>query len=104
MKYLKVRILHIWDTDRYPGWAECIMIDAFGVEHRFRDKIPVFYSPELTPDMLPCDGIIRCVILNENAGIIQIDTKLPDQVESITGEHIFFVSLNQLLDNKEVFS
>ena len=104
MTYLKVCINKIWDTDWYPGLAECSLLDAFGVEHRFQDKIPIFYGRELIPDMLPCDGVIRCMRLKENAGVIQIDTKLPDCIESMTGEHIFCVMPNQLLDDKEVFS
>lgn len=103
MTYLKVRIIRLWDLDWYPGFAECVMTDASGAEHLFRDKIPVFSARTLTPDDLPCEGAIRCTTVAEHAdGAITVDIELPDYIESETGEHLFRVLPNQLTDG-EVF-
>ena len=63
---LSVQITRIWDLDWYPGLAECVLVDALGVEHRFQDKIPVFSARELTPADIPCEGAVRCVREGEN--------------------------------------
>ncbi len=104
MTFLKVRIVRIWDTDRYPGWAECSMCDAYGKEHRFQDKIPIFSTRDITSGSLPCDGMIRCVPCGELGGMVKIDTELPDRVESTTGQHLFYVLPNQLTNCEEDFS
>ena len=99
MTCLKVRILRIWDTDLYPGFAECLMLDALGAEHYFRDKIPIFSDQSLTPELLPCDGLLRCKQCQETTGgLIQVDTEFPDHVSSTEGEHLFLVSPHQLQD------
>ena len=98
MTCVKVRILKIWDLDWYPGMAECSMIDAFGTEHRFQDKIPCVSADEdITPSMLPCDGVIRCSKVKEVNGLIQIDTEFPDYMESLDGQHLFYVLPSQLI-------
>lgn len=104
MTCLKVRITKILNLDWYPGLAECAMVDALGAEHWFQDKIPVFSSKALTPADIPCDGMIRCLRCNESNGMIQVSTDFPDHVESLTGQHLFFVFPDQLIDDKEVFS
>lgn len=97
MTSLKVRIVRVWDTDWYPGMAECFMVDAFGVKHYFQDKRPIFSDRELTPDMLPCDGALRCSQCTRSSdALIQIDTEFPDHVASKAGEHLFYVSPCQL--------
>ena len=101
MTYLKVRIVRVWNTNQYPGMAECLMLDAFGVEHRFQDKIPVFSACEITPARLPCDGFIRCLQSGESDSMIQIDAEFPDHVESLTGQHLFYVFPNQLTEGEE---
>ena len=104
MTYFKVRIVRVWDTDWYPGFAECQIFDALGAEHRFQDKIPIFSDRDVNVDKLPCDVIIRCSKCGERDGMIQVDTELPDHLESLTGQHIFHVWPNQLIDDKEDFS
>lgn len=75
---LSVQITRIWDLDWYPGLAECVLVDALGVEHRFQDKIPVFSARELTPADTPCEGAVRCVREGENPdGTLTVNTKSP---------------------------
>ena len=101
---LNVRITRIWDLDWYPGFAECVLVDALGVEHRFQDKIPVFSARELTPADTPCEGAVRCVREGENPdGTLTVNTKIPDDIESTAGRHLFCVNPSQLADG-EAFS
>ena len=102
MTCVKVRILKFWDLDWYPGMAECSMIDAFGTEHRFQDKIPrVSADDDIIFATLPCDGEMRCSKVKEVNGLIQIDTKLPDHIESLAGQHLFYVLPSQLMELTE---
>ena len=103
MTCVKVRILKFWDLDWYPGMAECSMIDAFGTEHRFQHKIPyVSVDDDIILATLPCDGEIRCSIVKEADGLIQIDTAAPDsRMKSLTGEHLFYVLPSQLIELTE---
>ena len=101
---LSVQITRIWDLDWYPGFAECVLVDALGVEHRFQDKIPVFSARELTPADIPCEGAVRCVREGENPdGTLTVNTKIPDDIESTAGRHLFCVNPSQLADG-EAFS
>lgn len=101
---LGVRITRIWDLDWYPGFAECVMVDTLGMEHRFQDKIPVFSSRSLTPEDIPCAGVLRCIIAEENPdGTVTVNTEFPDDIESTAGEHLFRVNPSQLADG-EMFS
>lgn len=104
MVFLKVCITKLWDLGCYPGFAECVMVDALGITHRFQDKVPIFSSQNLTLEDIPCNGIIRCVRTGENPdGTITVDTESPDGIESETGEHRFRVFSCQLT-NGETFS
>ena len=103
MTNLKVRIIRLWDLGWYPGWAECVLVDAFGVEHRFRDKIPVASRRNITPEDVPCDGVVRCTKEADHLdGTVTVNTQLPDDIESTAGEHLFRVFPSQLTDG-EVF-
>lgn len=93
---LKVRIRSIID-DSYPKWVECVMTDYEGQTHYFRDKLPVF-SMESEP-MIPGDGIIRCTVIRETPMYTEIDTSLPDGVESTMGVNRFIVSGEDLTDD-----
>lgn len=101
---LNVRITRIWDLDWYPGFAECVMTDALGVEYRFQDKIPAFSSRSLIPEDVPCAGMLRCTVAGENQnGTITVSTEFPDDIESAAGEHLFCVNPGLLADG-EAFS
>lgn len=80
------------------------MVDALGTDHWFQDKIPVFSSRVLTPENVPCAGMLRCTIATENPdGTVTVNTEFPDDIESTAGEHLFRVRPSQLADG-EAFS
>ncbi len=93
---IKVRIRCIID-EAYPRFAECVLTDFDGMSHTFRDKLPVF-TAEHDP-LIPGDGVIRCSVLRETAQYAEVDTTLPDDVESIMGETKFRIPLSELTEN-----
>ena len=102
---LSVRITRIWDLDWYPGFAECVLVDALGAEHRFQDKIPVFSPRDLAPEEIPCAGMLRCTIAGENPdGTLTVNTKFPDDIESAAREHLFRVHPNQLAGGEAFYA
>src|ERR1043165_3268439 len=90
-----------------PGWVECRLTDAWGHEHRLRDKVPIFTSSELTSDSpYPQPGLIGCVEVSrmrdqEGREILTIDTEQPWQVESMLGETRFDVVVEQLRGRRD---
>ena len=93
---LKVRIRAVID-ESYPTWVECVMTDCGGQTHLFREKLPVV-SSEFAP-MIPGDGIIRCTLIEETAQYAEIDTYLPDGVESTMGVSRFRVAKSDLTED-----
>ena len=93
---IKVRIRCIID-ESFPRFAEAVMTDFVGMTHIFRDKLPVF-TAEYEP-MIPGDGIIRCSVIRETAQYAEVDTTLPDDVESIMGETRFRIAPADLTEN-----
>ncbi len=93
---IKVRIRCITDESQ-PRFAECVLTDYDGMTHFFRDKLPVFTS-EFDP-LLPCDGIIRCSLIHQTAVYADVDTLLPDDVESTMGETHFRIAIADLTEN-----
>ena len=92
---LKVRIRTVIEpTD--PISVECVMTDYEGQTHYFREKLPNV-STELSP-MIPGDGVIRCSVLHETNKYAEIDTSLPDGVESTMGISRFKVHIQDLTD------
>ena len=75
---LKVRIRNVIDAGD-PVSVECVMT-------------------ELNP-MIPGDGIIRCSVQREAALFAEIDTSLPDGVESTMGQTRFKVHPQDLSDS-----
>jgi hypothetical protein len=93
---IKVRIRCITD-ESYPRFAEALLTDFDGMTHIFRDKLPVF-TADCEP-MIPGDGIIRCSVIRETAQYAEVDTTLPDDVESIMGETRFRIARCDLTEN-----
>lgn len=99
---VKVEISRYVD-DSFPGWVECLLIDAWGNKHVFIEKYPIVSSEMLNADSsYPQLGSIRCQILKREfvngREIVKIDTKTPDYVESTTGETKFDVTPEQLIE------
>ena len=93
---IKVRIRCITD-ESYPRFAEALLTDFDGMTHIFRDKLPVF-TADCEP-MIPGDGVIRCSVIRETAQYAEVDTTLPDDVESIMGETRFRIASCDLTEN-----
>ena len=93
---LKVRIRCVTDHTQ-PVSVECVMTDYEGQTHYFRDKLSAF-SMESDP-MIPGDGIIRCSLIREEPMFAEIDTALPDNVESTMGQTRFQVCYSDLTDH-----
>lgn len=90
----KVMITKITD-EAFPIFVEAVLTDCHGETHYFTDKLPIF-SLERTPK-LPCEGTLRCTILQDNGETCLIDTSLPDGVWSTQGLFSFEVLKTQLI-------
>lgn len=94
---LKVRIRRVTQNDSYPEKVECFLTDFEGQTHFFEDKLTAFSAD---PDpMIPGDGIIRCTVVREMPLFVEVDTSLPDGVESTMGKTVFCVSHDDLTED-----
>lgn len=83
----------------FPCWVSCRLYDAYGREWFFEEKLPiVFCKAQITS--FPCKGSIRGKCISEQNDKVEFCTKEPDDVESLDGCNIFWVSKNQLINNK----
>jgi hypothetical protein len=88
--------------DSQPGWVECNFRDAWGHEHRFREKVPVVSVESLdASSTYPRPGIIACEITvrwKDESGrdLFKISTEKPWGCESIDGATSFDVLPDQL--------
>ena len=80
-----------------PAAAEAMMTDADGRTHFFR--CPLMLLTTDPAPFLPADGVIRCTVVTETAHWTEIDTALPDQIESTLGQTRFRVHRADLTDN-----
>ncbi len=101
---LKVKIVEYVD-DSQPGWVRCTFEDAYEIEWSIIDKVPIVTDEYLDEKCnYPRNGIISCVIIEENStsnDVIKIDTSEPIFIQAANGEHEFFVFKNQLIDYNE---
>lgn len=79
MASVLVTITEITDDSSYPTRVEARLVDRFGKEHIFNDKLPIFLADE--PTEIPCGGSIRCRVEEEREGFCIVDTSVPDDVE-----------------------
>lgn len=75
----------------FLGWVQCAFVDASGSRHVLHEKIPVVATSAVALDTLPDAGAIRCTVINQNNAVVAIETLSPDGIESVAGEHRFFV-------------
>ena len=94
MLEVKIEIVKITDNS-YPVFVEARLVDCNGNAHYFHDKLPVFTIDE--PKSIPCDGIIRCTLITENADTVLIDTLTPDDIESLDGVSRFEIFKDQIV-------
>lgn len=98
---MKVEISRYVDAS-FPGWVECILVDALGVEHMFVEKVPLVTKAPLDAGIgYPQPGVIACVVLkrserDDGSQVVHIDTRRPWDVESTAGTSRFEVFPEQL--------
>jgi len=89
--------------DHQPGFVECILVDADGLQHTFVEKIPIVSSGNLGPTTIyPCAGVVQCEVEEEwtdAAGryLARVNTDIPWHVESTEGVTRFVVLASQVL-------
>ena len=99
---IKVKITKFTD-DWQPGWIECEFTDAFGKLHIFNEKVPIVTVEYLDENSIyPQDGIIGCEIIErkiiDNREMIKVSSELPWHIESKTGETVFEVLAEHLIE------
>ena len=103
MPAVSVQIARFVD-DHFPGFVECILVDALGTAHTFVEKVPVVSADSLSAaSSFPCNGEIQCEIFEEwqdemGLSFAIVCTESPWDVESTSGERQFTVFTSQLID------
>jgi hypothetical protein len=101
MPTVSVQITRYVDN-HFPGFVECVLVDAFGAFHTFVEKVPYVSAESLSAaSTYPCNGEIECEVCREwkdaagNAfSIVRIES--PWGIESTSGETEITVSSSQL--------
>lgn len=100
---LKIKIIEFAD-DNQPGFVNCTFTDAFGQEYKIFEKVPVVTDEYLNESSdYPKEGIISCVILDQNLNevgvdIVKINITEPLKVSTVDDQTVFFVLRSQLVD------
>jgi hypothetical protein len=90
--------------DSNPGWVECKLIDAFGHEQVFVEKVPIVTTVRLDRESpYPQSGVIACTIIDrrrddDGRKIVTVDTEEPWGVASVTDKHQFDVLSEQVIE------
>ena len=87
-----------------PGWVECKLVDAYGREHLFIEKVPVVCLEDLDASSIyPQPGVIACELIERisvgAAEIVKINSERPYAIESVDGNVLFDVQPDQLVDS-----
>lgn len=102
MPGVKVEITRCVEYD-YPGWVECRLVDAWGREWLFVDKVPVVTEEDFDSDGAPPLSVaIGCEIVqrrrdSDGREIVCVDTEKPWDIESVDGEYRFEVLAEQVV-------
>jgi len=102
---MAVRVTITQFVDDYqPGIVECKLVDAWGREWSFIEKVPVVSLADLDASSnYPQPGVIGCLVVErrqhaDGREVVIIDTEEPWCIESTTGEHQFDVVPEQLIE------
>jgi hypothetical protein len=101
---VRVKIFRYVDAS-HPGWVECGLVDAFGCEHVFVEKVPVVTEAHLdAASSYPQSGVIACVALGSSESgdgrpLVHIDMQTPWGVQSLAGGNRFDVFPEQLVSD-----
>lgn len=96
---VKATITKCIDEKWQPPLVECRFIDAFGNTQIFHDKVVMFTAVYLDhKSSYPVEGSIVCEIVEKKGSMAKINTELPWHIESITGETVFEVKPEQIIE------
>lgn len=90
--------------DAFPGWVECVLVDAFGHKHVFVEKIPaVLADPAVLAMGLPQPVVLACLEIGrskqkDGSELVHIDTYTLFGFESKAGIAQFDVLSEQLCE------
>lgn len=82
MASVRCQITRWVDDEPFPGLVEAELVDADRRTWTFIDKAPIFAPAPMTASDLPDEGVIRCTVLDGDAGVVTIDTSHPDGVSA----------------------
>ncbi len=88
----KVNIVEAFELDYYPGWCKAVLIDFEGVAHVLVDKLPVIGLEYDEISNLPMEKYIRVEIDKDLDDKVEINTGIPDGIETEEGETHFIVA------------
>lgn len=89
--------------DHFPGFVECLLVDADGCMHLFVEKAPVVSAANLSFDSgMPQPGHIACLVEAEwmddlGRKLVRVSTEEPWDIESVGGKTSFTVLIEQVL-------
>ncbi|WP_431256721.1 hypothetical protein ACQ86G_18705 [Roseateles chitinivorans] len=96
-----IQISRFVDED-FPGFIECVLVDAFGKSHVFIEKASVVTTENLvSTSSYPCPGAIDCEVVGEwtddkGHELSRVSIERPWSVESTEGLTEFVVSTSKL--------
>ena len=100
---VKSKITKCIDDEGWPSIVECEFVDALGTLHQFQDKYVLFTVEMLDRDSnYPQYGSVACEIIEKRSengrNIVKVDTERPWGAESTTGETVFEVLEDQIVE------
>lgn len=101
MPEFEVKIMRVID-DGFPGFVECVFVDAHGQEHTIVEKTPVVSRREISASSaFPLFGTVACEVILERTDetgrvLLQVDTTRPHGIESVSGQTRFELLAQQV--------
>lgn len=101
MPEFDVKIMRVID-EGFPGFVECVFVDAHGQEHTIVEKAPVVSTREVSASStFPLLGTVACEVILERADetgrvLLQVDTARPHGIESASGQTKFELLAQQV--------
>ncbi len=100
MFYIKATAIDVIDNSSYPEIVLCEFIDIYCIKHRIIEKWPVV-SREEFDNIFPKDSYIGCIIVEEKAESVVVNTDQPWYIESTEGKNIFEIHKSSLSADNE---
>jgi hypothetical protein len=101
MPTISIAISRLTD-EHFPGWVECVLVDAINQSHLFVEKVPVVTNKNLLPtSTYSQSGELGCEVEaqwqdTEGRFLIRVNTQRPWGIESIAGITSFVVLASQV--------